>query len=197
MSQQHRTTHVLPYRKEHGLLTDEIADLDPSGTQGYIAACRIMEIPMDRSVLDGRQIAVLLRVQGDSGPECLLPTGATKALESVPKIGSKVWPVAPAIHAKSIKESQASRSVHPSRTADTGFAPRSRHPRDQIRRPAGRQNDEARAVGDQMQASQPLLGRPVHTAVARNQPERTRLPADQRNLHEKCVHVAASGVAIP
>ena len=152
---------------------------------------------MDRSVLDGRQIAVLLRVQGDSGPECLLPTGATKALESVPKIGSKVWPVAPAIHAKSIKESQAPRSVHPSRTADTGFAPRSRHPRDQIRRPAGRQNDEARAVGDQMQASQPLLGRPVHTAVARNQPERTRLPADQRNLHEKCVHVAASGAAIP
>ena len=154
---------------------------------------------MDRTALDGRQIAVLLRVQGDSGPECPPLTGANKPLENVPKFGSKARPVAPAIHAKSTKEPQAPRSACRARTADTGFDLRSQHPRDQVRRPAGRQNGEARAVGDQMQASQLLLGRPAHAAVARGQLERTRLPADQRNLnlYGKCAHVAASGVAVP
>ena len=57
---------------------------------------------MDRTTLEGRLIAVLRQIQGDSGPECPPLTGATKPLENLPKFDSKVWPVAPAIHATSI-----------------------------------------------------------------------------------------------
>jgi len=57
---------------------------------------------MDRTALEGKLITVLRQIQGDSGPECLLSTGATKPLENLPKFDSKVWPVAPTIHAKSI-----------------------------------------------------------------------------------------------
>ena len=153
---------------------------------------------MDRTAPESRLIAVLRQIQGDSGPECPPLTGATKPLENLPKFDSKVWPIAPTIHAKSIKESQAPRPAHPARTADISLALQPQHPRDQVRHPARRQDDEARAVGDQMQAPQLLLGRPADTAVARGQLERARLPADQRNLnlYGNCAHVAVSRVVV-
>lgn len=122
---------------------------------------------MDRTALEGRLIAVLCQIQGDSGPECPPLTGATKPFENLPKFESRVWPVAPAIHAKSIKEPQAPRSACPARTADIGLALQTRHPRDPVRYPAGRQDDEARAVGDRMQAPPLFFGLPADTAVAR------------------------------
>ncbi len=53
------------------------------------------------------------------------------------------------------------------------------HPRGQVGHPAGRQDDEARVVGDQMQAPELMLRRPADPTVARGQLERARLPADQ------------------
>ena len=179
--------------------TGEIAELDPSWTQGYIAACRTREIPMDRTAHEGRLIAVLRQVQGGRGPEYPPPTRVVNPLENLPEFDGNVRPVAPAIHAKSIRESQTPRSIRPVRTADIGVALQPRHPRDQVRHPARRQNDDARAVGARMQAPQPLLGRAADTAVARGQLERARLPADQHSLtlHWKCAHVAVSRVVVP
>ena len=54
------------------------------------------------------------------------------------------------------------------------------HPRGQVRHPVRRQDDEARVVGDQMQAPELLLRAPPDPAVARGQLERAGLPADQR-----------------
>ncbi len=53
------------------------------------------------------------------------------------------------------------------------------HPRGQVGHPLRRQDDEARVVGDQMQAPELLLGRPPDPAIARAQLERAGLPADQ------------------
>ncbi len=55
------------------------------------------------------------------------------------------------------------------------------HPRGQVRHPARRHDDEARVVGDQMQAPELLLRRPADPTVARGQLERAGLPADQRD----------------
>ena len=55
----------------------------------------------------------------------------------------------------------------------------SQHPRGQIGHRARRQDDEARVVGDQVQAPELLLRAPADPAVARGQLERARLPANE------------------
>ena len=138
---------------------------------------------MDRTTLKGRLIAILRQIQADSHLECPLLAGASKPLENLPKFDSKVRPIAATILPTSRKKSPAPRSVHPARTAENKLAPQPQHPRGQVRHPARRQDDEARVVGDQIQAPELLLGRPADPAVGRGQLERARLPADQRNLN--------------
>ena len=53
------------------------------------------------------------------------------------------------------------------------------HPRGQVGHPTRRQDNEARVVGDQMQAPELPIRRPADPPVARGQLERAGLPADQ------------------
>ena len=52
---------------------------------------------MDPATLKEELIAVLGRIQADSGLECPPLTGATKPVADIPEFDSKVWPVATTI----------------------------------------------------------------------------------------------------
>ena len=154
---------------------------------------------MDRTAL--RQpslIAVIGQIQARSGLECPPPTGVTGLLEILPKFDSNPWPFAPVILATRKAKSPAPRPARPARAAGNAWALKTRHTAGPVRHPAWRRYDEARIVGDQMQAPELSIGQPVHSAVARGQLERNRLPADQRNLNScgTCAPFAVSSVAV-
>ena len=52
---------------------------------------------MNPATLKEKLIAVLGQIQVDSGLECPPLTGATKPVDNIPKIDSKIWPVATTI----------------------------------------------------------------------------------------------------
>jgi len=52
---------------------------------------------MDSTIVKEKLIALLGRIQVDSGLQCPPLTGATKPVGNIPKFDSKVWPVATTI----------------------------------------------------------------------------------------------------
>ena len=52
---------------------------------------------MNTATLKEKLIAVLEKIQVDSGLECPPLTGMTKPVENIPKFDSKVWPIATTI----------------------------------------------------------------------------------------------------
>jgi hypothetical protein len=52
---------------------------------------------MDPATLKEKLIAVIGKIQVESGLECPPLTGATKPVDNVPKFDSKIWPVATTI----------------------------------------------------------------------------------------------------